>query len=123
VAFHAEEPSNAQSLVAVGREGQGKPSPEPSNIYIMDDARLVKIILARSENELTIIDHFMQEIYSTAPRIKEVTSICEATVYRSLKKLRERGIIHIVGKIKPPDTKGGPAINIWKITGVNKKWE
>jgi len=67
--------------------------------------------------------HFMEEIYTTAPMIMENTRIPEATVYRALKTLRERGVVYPVGSIKKPDSKGGPSVKIWKIHGVKKKWE
>jgi len=55
VPLHAEEPSNAQSLVAMGREGQGKPSPEPSfNIHdftrVKNAALILKTLIEKGSN-------------------------------------------------------------------------
>jgi len=82
------------------QEGQGT-GPEPS------------VILVRTRNEQSIVLHLIDEPYAPSQRIIEQTGIDEGTFYNSLKKLRQRKVVRIAGKIIH-HTGGRPA-KIWAL--------
>lgn len=80
-------------------EGQNKPVPS--------------IIFARTENEQKIIEYLIKETYAVSERIIEKTGIPSASFYYSIKQLRKRDIIGIVGTVSRKV--GGPAVKIWAL--------
>ena len=127
MAHNADEPSVALSLVAVGQEGQGKPSPEPSNKLLRKDYTRVKnaaLILetlfekgSNSKNRTLL--HTFNSTTSSGPVVDELIEIGAIDVL----PLKRSGTKWI--SISP---KGRNIVKHWRrfiaaFNGGKEKWE